>query len=523
MGVQKSRSARVRQAAAAVVLAGIGLHIWQRHRPPPRAPDAPASIAVVDPAPVEPARWQLGKVKLRACSLRSAEAGPSVAAWCGVWRVPENRADPAGRQLDLRLAIVRSDAQAPASDMVTLLAGGPGQAATEVWPQLSSGLAGLLEHRDVLLLDQRGTGGSNPLTCHDAADSAPAPAALDLATVQTEARRCADQLAARADLRMYTTTIAAQDLEDVRQALGSPALDLIGISYGTRLAQRYASAYPAAVRSIVLDGVVPNELALGQEHAANLEAALQAQSQRCEADPSCRRRFGDPYASLQQLSHQLQAQPQQLSVHDPYRYTLVQRRLDAGTLALVARMFAYSPLTMAVLPLSVDAARHGDAGPLMAQAELLHGTLEDSMSSGMGYSISCAEDADLLHDRPQDAGTLLGNRFVDVLQAICAGWPRGQRPADFHKAFHSEAPVLLLSGQYDPVTPPRYAQAVAAGLPHARSLVLAGQGHNVILVGCTPRLVASFLQDADVTAVDDACLKDLKAPPFFTSFNGAEP
>lgn len=520
--VMRKRWARIWRVAGVCVLLGAALHAWREHAAP-SPPAAGPARSTRDPVPAAPAHWRLGRVDLHACTLPAPAGGGSPAAWCGQWPVAENPAHPEARTIRLRLAVIRSDAQTPAADMVTVLAGGPGQAATEAWSQLAAGLRGLTAHRNVLLLDQRGTGGSNPLTCHDDQSRSDSITQDDAALIRAEASQCAERLSRKADLRMYTTTLAIGDLEQVRQALGAPRLDLIGISYGTRVAQQYAGSYPAAVRSIVLDSVVPNALALGQDHAANLDAALQAQARRCESEPGCRRRFGDPYAELRQLQRQLQAHPQTLNLHDPQRYTVGQASLSADTLAIVARMFAYSPLTMAVLPLSVDAAIHGNAEPLTAQARLLQGRLSDSMSSGMGYAVSCSEDADLLHTRSADQHTLLGNRFVSTLQAICSVWPKGDRPPGFHRDFRSAAPVLLLSGEFDPVTPPRYARQVASGLPHARLLVLKGQAHNVILAGCTPRLVAHFIAQADVAAFDDSCLQGMQAPPFFTDFNGAAP
>jgi len=189
----------------------------------------------------------------------------------------------------------------------------------------------------------------------------------------------------------------------------------------------------------------------------------------------------------------------------------------------VVRMFAYSPLTAALLPLSIDAAAHGDVGPLLGQAKLLSGDLSDTMNGGMQLSVICSEDADLLAPRPEDAHTILGTRMVDTLQATCSVWPKGSRPADFHQPLATDLPVLLFSGQYDPVTPPRYGEQVASHMPHARHLVLTGQGHNVINAGCAPELVRNFIEKLDAKGLDAKCLDRLQPTPMFTDFNGAAP
>lgn len=484
----------------------------------------PSAGAANDAAPDKPSTWRLGSLTLTACELRQPHNGLSTAAWCTPFEVPENRDDPHSRKITLNLAVIRSSAQLPAKDMLVLLAGGPGQAATESWPSVAGALDPLLSHRNVLLLDQRGTGHSNPLSCKGPEQAASdEKVGFDPEALRAETVRCLQQVQARADPRYYTTTIAVQDLEEVRHALGSPRFDLIGVSYGTRVAQQYAMHYPDAIRSLVLDGVVPNPLVLGEDFAQNLDAALKMQFARCTAQPACHERFGDPYQTLYQLRDALRANPHKVSFRDPQSYLSVQRTLSEDSLASVVRMFAYTPLTAALLPLSIDAAAHGDVGPLLGQAKLLQGDLVDSMDGGMQSSVICSEDADLLQPRPQDEHTILGTRMISALQAVCTVWPRGTRPADFHQPLRSATPALLLSGQYDPVTPPAYGEAVLQGLTDARHLVLKGQGHNVIGAGCAPRLVKHFIEDLQPKALDASCLDRLQPTPLFIDFNGSTP
>ena len=476
--------------------------------------------------PAKPQTWTLGSLTLTPCELGQPNSGLSTAAWCAPFEVPENRDDPNSRKIQLKLAVIRSSAQVASKDMLVMLAGGPGQAATESWPGVSTALQPLTAHRHVLLLDQRGTGGSNPLTCKDEGEGTEG-GAEDIDTSaerqKQETERCLKQIEGKADPRYYTTTIAAQDLEDVRKALGSPAFDLVGVSYGTRMAQQYAMHYPKAVRSLVLDGVVPNELVLGEDFARNLDDALKAQFAQCTANEACRKRFNDPYQTLYQLRDALRANPHKVSFRDPQNYQSVQRTLSEYSLASVVRMFAYSPLTSALLPLSIDAAAHGDVGPLLGQAKLLSGDLSDTMNGGMQLAVICSEDADLLVPRDEDAHTILGTRMVDTLRNTCAVWPKGTRPADFHQPLKTDKPVLLFSGQFDPVTPPRYGEQVAKNLSNARHLVLTGQGHNVINAGCAPQLVRHFIEDLNPKALDASCLERLQPTPTFIDFNGATP
>lgn len=509
-----------------LVVVGVGFLAWNHFYPDRHAsPPAPVASAETTLPPAPPQTWTLGSVKLTACELGQPNSGLSTAAWCAAFPVPENRADQHSRIITLKLAVLRSSAQVASKDMLVFLAGGPGQAATDEASTVAGVLAPLRAHRDVLLLDQRGTGGSNALSCK-AADQAATPDdgdSVDADKVRNAAAACLKQISSRADPRYYTTTIATQDLEDVRKAFGSPTFDLLGVSYGTRVAQQYVMRFPDSVRSMILDGTVPNSLVLGESFAQTLEEALKLQFARCTAEPACKKRFGDPYQTLYQLRDALRANPHKVSFRDPETYKAVKRVLNENALASVVRLFAYTPATAALLPMSIDAAAHGDVGPLLGQAKILSGDLQDLTGSGMQYSVICAEDADLLKPRPQDEDTILGSQMIDALKAVCSVWPTGTRPADFHQPLKSSKPVLLLAGQYDPVTPPRYAEEVAQGLTNARVLVLKGQAHSVMAAGCTPKLIKKFVEGLNPKALDASCLDKLQPTPVFIDFNGATP
>jgi pimeloyl-ACP methyl ester carboxylesterase len=510
--------------AVAIVAAVLAGRQWMRHGGDGAA-DAAHAPAASSPAP--PRTWKLGSLELTPCELPQPHSGLSTAAWCAPFEVPEDRAHPEGRKISLRLAVVRSSAQVPASDIVAFIAGGPGQSAAESYPSVAPALAPLLAHRNLLLLDQRGTGGSHPLSCRDDEPGVPGgvedESGFAAAAVRKETEGCLGRLSKQADVRFYTTTDAVADLEDVRRALGSPRYDLVGVSYGTRVAQQYARRHPEGLRTLVLDGIAPNGLVLGEDFAVNLDAALKAQFARCQADEACRARYGDPYQTLYQLRDALRANPHKVSFRDPQNYASVQRVLSEYSLATVVRMFAYSPETAALLPLSIDAAAHGDVGPLLGQAKLLTGDLGDTMDGGMQYSVICSEDADLLRPRPEDKDTILGDTMIEAFRTACSVWPHGARPADFHAPLRSDVPALLMSGEFDPVTPPRYGEEVLKGLPNGRHFILKGQGHNVLARGCMPRLLDRFIDKADAKALDADCLDRLAALPVFVGFNGATP
>ncbi len=498
---------------------------------------APLAAAAVPPAPAaaSPAaeHLHLGRLDLAPCDLgtRHRNGLATQGAYCTEFDVPENWDDPAGRHIGLRVAIVRSLASDSEADIVTFLDGGPGGAATEDYLAIAPALAPLRKRHHLLLVDQRGTGGSNALDCADElplqgdqpALPDPGRAARAAARQLAATRRCLAALAPRAAPQFYATTDAVRDLEAVRLALGGVPLDLIGVSYGTRVAQQYATAHPQAVRSIVLDSPVPNRLALMSEHARNLETALRLRLDLCRADAACAQRFGDSYAALRRVHDYLGSHPQQVELRDPQTFATSRRRLGADDLAELVRFYLYSDTTSALLPLVIDEARLGRYATVLAQAQLVVGDVAEHLSSGMAASVMCAEDADLLREQPADEQTLLGADVVRAARATCTVWPHRARPPGFHDPFRSAAPVLLLAGQFDPVTPPAYAGEIAAGLAQARVLLAPGQGHAVLAIGCMPRLVAAFVRDRAPAALDDSCLQRLGDTPAFLSVNGAAP
>jgi pimeloyl-ACP methyl ester carboxylesterase len=469
--------------------------------------------------------FTLGTLQFSACELPQKRSGATTSAFCAPFPVPENRDIAEGRKIDLRLALIKSDAATADRDLVVYLAGGPGQSAIDSWPQMAPALAPLRKHHHVLLLDQRGTGGSHALRCKPEKDveTESENENFDAAKMRQATRDCLALVEKEADPRHYTTSDAVADLEGVRQALGGPTFDLVGVSYGTRMAQQYAMRHPEGVRSIVLDSVAPNELVLGEEFAANLESALKLQFAQCAQDSACNKAFGDSYASLTKLRDALRAKPETYAYRDPITFAATQRRLNEYTLAGLVRLFAYTPETAALLPLSLAEGLKGNYAPLAGQSHLLTGDLADLSESGMQMSVICSEDADLLAPRPEYANTLLGNMLIELIQAQCEIWPHGTRPANFHEPLKTDKPVLVLEGELDPVTPPRYGEQVMHGFTNAKLIVAKGQGHNIIGRGCVPKLVDEFVAKLEPKTLDSECADALGPTPAFVDFNGAAP
>jgi pimeloyl-ACP methyl ester carboxylesterase len=528
----------LRIAAFVIVVAVLAWQWWGKgHRSPPSAPKATDATTVAAPSassappaavvkPAPPEKLTIGNVTLTACELKPPHSSAGVAAFCTKFPVPENRADPGSRTIDLKLAIVKSDSQVPEKDMVVYLAGGPGQSATETYPQLAGAFAPLRKHHDIVVLDQRGTGGSHPLSCPEVekATKGQEDQPFDPARAKDLVSQCLREVEKTADPRYYTTTVAVADLEAVRQALGAPKFDLIGISYGTRMAQQYAAAHPAAVRSIVLDSVAPNSLVLGETFASDLARALKLQSDACAKTPACRKAFGDWRKTLLDLHAKLAANPvKDVAFRDPRTSQPATRTVNGDTLAELVHLFAYNAEASALLPLTVAQAVKGNFVPLLGQSQLGRADLSGNMDAGMQLSVMCTEDAPFLKPRPEDADTLLGIRPIERIQALCSVWPHGTMPKDFHHPFQSSIPTLILSGERDPVTPPRFAREVLKGLSNGRVLSLKGMGHGELTIGCMPKVVGQFIEDPDPKKLDATCLDRIGPVPAFVNFNGAAP
>lgn len=443
-----------------------------------------------------------------------AEGSPThLPAQCLSVPVPEDRAHPAGRQLHLHVALLRALTEKPAADPLFFIAGGPGQAATEAYVEEATAFERLRLTRDIVLVDQRGTGGSNRLDCPPSPPGDYARAAAD----------CLKHLPG--DPRFYTTSVAVEDLDAVRAAFGYKQIDIYGISYGSRVALEYLRRFPSRTRSLVLDGVVPADLALGPEVSLDAQRALGLIFSRCAADAACHAAFPDPAADFHALQQSLGARPATVTLRDPLTGASRQESLSWEQVAGAVRLMSYQSETASLLPLLIHAAAGGDYAPLMSAELMLSQELSSGFAQGMQAAVLCTEDAPYTRDDPAAAmhDTYLGNRTMDQLLGSCAAWPRGVITPDFRQPVRSDKPVLLLSGEDDPITPPADAAHAARSLSNSLSLTVPGQGHGNAFRGCVPRLMAEFIDAASARGLDTACIKDVKPFPFFVDFAGPAP
>jgi len=405
-----------------------------------------------------------------------------------------------------------------------LLAGGPGQAATDLYASYASAFARVNRNHDIVLVDQRGTGHSSPLTC-DYPDDWRATADV-MQAVREATTACLKKYGD--DVRFFTTGAAVIDLEAVRVALGYGAIDLYGVSYGTRVAQLYMRRYPHSVHLVVLDGVTYPEQSIGPDTPQDGERALALIVQRCQESSDCRAAYPDLQRDLDGLRATFGPKTQMIALDDPSSGTPQKIEFNRSMLNASLRFLSYSATEASLLPTLIHEAAQGTLAPLAAQAIITARQIGDQLASGMQNSVVCSEDVPFFtaadFERVRNSKTYQGADQLDALQEICKLWPRGTPvDADLHSPLQSDIPTLLLSGEADPVTPPADAERAARGLAHHRLIVLQGEGHGQVTTACVPRLMADFLDHGSAESLDASCLERHRSAPFFVNTTGPAP
>lgn len=438
--------------------------------------------------------------------LPCAVSGVGRPALCGVVTVPEDRATRAGRVLSLELIVVpAADKERARPDPLFVLAGGPGQAATDLAAQTLEAFAPIAETRDIVFVDQRGTGRHSPLRCSIIGDDGHIGALAGGVLPEDRLRDCLAHMDARPEL--YTTSVAVDDYDEIAARLGYDRVSLFGGSYGTEVAQEMMRRHPGRVRAVVLDAVSPVDVDFVVAFATNAQHVFDAVADECARDPACHGAFPDPRGDLERALAHYRASPARVSapVQGQARATAT---LDANAVAMMVRLLLYSADTRGWVPAIVHAAAAGDDAAIAPYVVRGAARAAEATSVGLYLSVTCAEDVAGLTELEAEratAGTFLGTARVGPILRACAFWPRGSLPPDFHQPVRSDAPVLFLNGTLDPATPAALVDHVRASLPNARAVIVPGGGHGVSNEGCVPGIVARFLEDP-AAPVDPSCV-----------------
>ena len=448
-------------------------------------------------------------LELASCRLPGIEA----MARCAKHEVFEDREARSGRRISINIAVIPARNRAHEPDPVVVFAGGPGQGAVSLAAQLMPLFARVNDLRDIVFVDQRGTGASHPLNC-EPDEPQKLQALFEDSMPERLVRKCLEQL--EADPTQYVTPLAIADLEEIRAGLGYEKLNLWGGSYGTRVALEYLRRHGSHVRTVTLDGAAPATMKLPLSFVADGEAALKGMLDACDAQVLCRSTYPELRATIAALRSRLARRPERTSIQDPRTGT--RETIQVNENVLLSGMFRplYVAEMASLLPLGLASAAVGDFNPLLAPNLEFANDISENLAVGMHLSVICAEDIARVTREDIDVldASFFGRALVDDFVRACAFWPRGKLPADYYEPVTSDVPALILSGGIDPATPPRHGEAVAKTLRNARHLVAPNLGHGVSLHGCAPRLIESFIRTADAKALDGACLQRIPRPLF---------
>ena len=442
---------------------------------------------------------------------------------CGTISVYEDRVSNTGRKIDLNIMLIPATSSVVKPDPIFFLAGGPGQAAVEVGPVLFSRLSKLRRERDVVLVDQRGTGLSNSLAC-EPDEATPVLDELGyeeiLSIQQALLKTCLSQYDANPAL--YTTPIAMDDLNEVRTSLGYREINLYGISYGTRAALVYLRRHEASVRSVILDSVVPMSMKVGEMVAVDAQSSFQMLLADCQSQTGCAEAFPALEQHFRELLVRLSALPEDVIIIHPRTGEPIKGKVTRNHITQMLRGILYDRDLSSLVPLAIEEAYLGNYQPLVTSNFVFSGGDDNEgsgMSIGMMASVLCSEDLSLVSAPGQ--AKYFDNPMYRSLKPVCEFWPTGTIPTGYFEPVSSDKPVLLLSGKFDPITPPKYGWQAAATLSNSEHVVVPGVGHAASLRGCVPEIMRDFIETIEPKLIETSCVMNLDRPPFFTNFAGA--
>ena len=440
---------------------------------------------------------------------------------CGVYEVFEDREARAGRKIGLKVVVVPATSEDREPDPVVIFAGGPGDSVTGNAAGIVAG-EGLLEHRDFVLVDVRGTGESNPLLCDYQMDGSRPLGLLEEFLPLAGIEKCRADLAANNDLGSYTTPVLVDDVHEVVTALGYSQVNLIGGSYGTRASLVYMRRHPRGVRTAILEGAVPTDTAMPLYFARDAQAALDGLFAECNAEPSCAAAFPDLPGDLHKVLARIKTSPAPILISDPKTGEQIELAMTWPILVQTLRYMLYSSASAQEVPLGLHLAARGDFSVLARNAAVYGGALA-ALPDGLYLSVTCPEDVALIGDEQVAAaveGTFLGDYRVRQQREACDLWPQGPLPEGYWQPVHSDVPTLVVTGERDPVTPVRDAHKVARTLPNSRTMIIPDGGHGyggLEGTDCLHEIETRLIEQGDFAGLDlEGCVNAIRRPPFPT-------
>lgn len=440
-------------------------------------------------------------------------------ALCGEFEVYENRETMTGRTIPMQIVIYPATGDQPVADPIFQFTGGPGMGAAEFAGYIIGSDTPFNDQRDIVYIDQRGTGGSNGLKCKPTGDATALSTWLDDMFPPDYVDRCREALSKRADLSLYTTPIAMDDINEVRAALGYDQINITGGSYGTRACLTYMDRHGETVRTSILAGVAPSFMAIPETFAEETERALQAAIRDCQADPTCHKTFPNLAENVQKIRSQLAEKPVVMTVTNPLTKAPEEVTYGLNSLLTFTRAMLYTTYRTKFLPLRYQQMAAGDFEMMIIESALYARGINNAVAEGMYLSVTCSEDDPHYNyaEAAQGAkGTFLGDYRIAQQRRACDRWVRSNLPAGFFEPVTSHIPTVILSGEWDPVTPPHWGDEAAVNLSNATHIVVPYAAHGL---GMAPDhglndMLSDFLAAASWKNVDFSDLKNVKRPSF---------
>jgi pimeloyl-ACP methyl ester carboxylesterase len=475
----------------------------------PTAADAETFVAKAEADLAADSDFQSAVGHAAALSLTPCNiTGLAEPARCGALDVPENPQRPNGRHLSISVVVIPATATPVRPDPIVFLMGGPGEDVIGDAADLSEQFADLRKDHDLLLVDQRGTGRSGALHCDLYSPENPAASLRDLFPVDA-VKRCEQQLSVHADLTQYTYTHFANDLEQVRLALGYGPLNLSGGSYGTRAAQVFMRAFPNSVRTAFVGSVVPVDVANPGPFASTQQVALEKTLDACLSDSDCKAVFPNLRAEFHEMVVRLDSGQARVTLPGG----TVTAVLDRGRVAEWFRSKLYRPRSSADLPWLIHRASLGDWDPIAAGILENAREVDRALSLGLLFSITCSDDVPFVREEDVSKATFLRDYRLRQQQAACRVWPKVAVPEGYRTPVTSKVPTMFVSGDEDGGTPLWYMEHASKGFSRRVTLIERGQGHTE-WNECVGKVYEQFVRSGSVQGLQTSQCDPVPRPPF---------
>ena len=436
---------------------------------------------------------------------------------CGKYEVYEDRAAQTGRRISLNIVVVPALSATPARDPVFWLHGGPGAAATQTVPAAKGGfLEALRKERDLVFVDQRGTGNSNPLNCDLGDDPAELQQFFGELFPVDKVRQCREKVSKVANAALYTTPIAMDDLDEVRAALGYEKINLVAASYGTIAALVYIRQHPDHLRAVFLAGVANTNIRQPLPFAGGAQHAMDLLFEDCAANKECRTAFPNLKKEFTEVLARFDHGPVTAQLFNLTTKQQQPVKIMRGNFVERIRLLLYTTTFGRFVPLIIHRAFAGDYSPFETLA--VRYNPGGILARGMYMTVTCSESVPFISGRDiinQTSGTFVGGYRVKVHIAACKEWPRGNIPRSYIDPVKSNIPVLMISGELDASTPPWLGKEALKTLPNGRQIGIRYYGHQVDSP-CIWKVMADFIAKGSAKDLDTTCTTEIRRAPFAT-------